>query len=101
MRPRRRTGWHPIQRGILEDRLTKLCGAFKYPYRNDTIEYKVSLTIGAAMYPMDGGDYDTLLEHADCAVYEAKSRGKDQYALYEPYMLGEAGAAAEGAQEGR
>ena len=40
------------------------------------------------MYPGDGGDYDTLLDHADCALYEAKERGKDQFVLYEPHMKG-------------
>lgn len=87
-----------IQRSILEERLKKLCGAFRFPYRNDTIEYKVSGSIGAAMYPQDGADYETLLEHADCALYEAKSRGKDQFVLYEPYMQ-DSGRAEEGGSE--
>jgi putative two-component system response regulator len=78
-----------IHREVLEDRLKKLCGAFRFPYRNDVMEYKVSVTVGAAMYPQDGTDYETLLDHADCALYEAKSRGKDQFVLYEPYMQGE------------
>lgn len=77
-----------IQKDILEDRLKRLCGAFKFPYRGESVEYKVSVTIGAAMYPGDGADYDTLLDHADCALYEAKSRGKDQFVLYEPHMKG-------------
>lgn len=77
-----------IQKEILEDRLKRLCGAFKFPYRGEQVEYKVSVTIGAAMYPNDGVGYDALLEHADCALYEAKSRGKDQFALYEPHMKG-------------
>lgn len=78
-----------IHREVLEDRLKKLCGAFRFPYRNDVMEYKVSVTVGAAMYPQDGTDYETLLDHADCALYEAKSRGKDQFVLYEPHMQGE------------
>ena len=78
-----------IQRPVLEERLKRLCGAFQFPYRNDTMEYKVSGSIGAAMYPQDGADYETLLDHADCALYEAKSRGKDQYVVYESYMQGD------------
>ena len=77
-----------IQKDILEDRLKRLCGAFKFPYRGEQVEYKVSVTIGAAMYPNDGVGYDALLEHADCALYEAKERGKDQFVLYEPHMTG-------------
>ena len=40
------------------------------------------------MYPQDGTDYETLLDRADCALYEAKKRGKDQYVLYESHMQG-------------
>ena len=81
-----------IEAGVLEDRLKRLCATFQYPYRSDTVEYKVSGSIGAAMYPRDGSDYQTLLDNADCALYEAKNRGKNQYMLYEPYMEGESGA---------
>ena len=77
-----------IQPEVLKDRLQRLCNAFKFPYRGESIEYKVSVTLGAAMYPNDGGDYDTLLDHADCALYEAKNLGKDRFVLYEPYMKG-------------
>lgn len=75
-----------ISRETLEERLRQLCEVFRYPYRNETVEYKISGSIGGAMYPADGSDYETLLDHADCALYEAKKRGKDQYVLYEPYM---------------
>ena len=78
-----------IDRETLEQRLQRLCEVFRFPYHGETVEYKVSVTIGAALFPRDGSDYDTLLDHADCALYEAKSRGKDQYVLYEPYMKGE------------
>lgn len=77
-----------ISREILEERLRQLCEVFRYPYRSDTVEYKISGSIGGAMYPEDGADYETLLDHADCALYEAKKLGKDQYVLYEPRMQG-------------
>ena len=78
-----------LQQTVLEERLKRLCGAFQFPYRNNTMDYKVSGSIGAAMYPQDGTDYETLLDHADCALYEAKSRGKDQFVVYESYMQGD------------
>lgn len=78
-----------IQQPVLEERLKRLCGAFQFPYRSSIMEYKVSGSIGAALYPQDGTDYETLLSRADCALYEAKSRGKDQFVLYEPYMKGD------------
>lgn len=76
-----------IQSSILEDRLKRLCNAFSFPYRNGTVEYKVSVTIGAAMYPENGSDYDTLVDNADNALYEAKRRGKNQFVLFESTVL--------------
>ena len=82
-----------IQPEVLKDRLQRLCNAFKFPYRGESIEYKVSVTLGAAMYPNDGVDYSTLLDHADCALYEAKNLGKDRFVLYEPHMKGKSNEA--------
>ena len=46
----------------------------------------LSCSIGGAVCPRDGRDYDSLLIKADIAVYEAKRRGKNQFAFYEPDM---------------
>jgi len=75
-----------IGRSDLEKRLAQLCEILRYPYRNGTIEYRVSGSIGAALFPEDGTDYKQLLDHADCATYMAKERGKDQFVLYQPGM---------------
>lgn len=42
----------------------------------------VTTSIGVAMYPKDGNDFDKLLKNADSAMYIAKSRGKNQYQLF-------------------
>ena len=75
-----------MNREALIDRLEKLFEALSHPYRDDTVQYKLSLSIGAAMYPDDGTDPETLLRHADCAAYEAKKAGKNRYVLYTPDM---------------
>lgn len=80
-----------IESDVLLERMKRLCGVFQHPYRNDSVDYKISGSIGAAMYPRDGLDYETLLDHADCALYEAKNRGKNQYVMYEPHMQGNKG----------
>ncbi|KMW16685.1 sensor domain-containing diguanylate cyclase [Enterocloster citroniae] len=47
---------------------------------------KLSCSIGGAVCPRDGQDYDTLFVKADAAVYEAKHRGKNQCVFYMPGM---------------
>lgn len=73
---------------VLMTRLQKLLDTFRFPYRNDSIEYNLSISIGASVYPNDGTDYPTLLDHADCALYAAKESGKNNYVLYEPSLEG-------------
>ena len=59
-----------VGREILETRLQQLCEAFQQPYRNGSLIYQISGSVGAALFPDDGKDYKTLLEHADEALYE-------------------------------
>jgi diguanylate cyclase (GGDEF)-like protein len=49
-----------------------------------TAEAFVSASIGISLFPDDAADAETLLTHADAAMYEAKRAGKDGYRLYEP-----------------
>jgi len=44
----------------------------------------VSLSIGVAVFPNHGRDPETLLKNADAAMYEAKSKGRNTYAVYGP-----------------
>jgi len=41
----------------------------------------ISSSIGVAVYPEHGRDVETLIQHADIAMYESK-RGKKKYAIY-------------------
>ncbi|SFS50843.1 PAS domain S-box-containing protein/diguanylate cyclase (GGDEF) domain-containing protein [Paenibacillus sp. BC26] len=49
-------------------------------------EISVTTSIGIAMYPKDGQDADTLLIHADAAMYAAKRQGRNNYAFYSTEM---------------
>ena len=45
---------------------------------------RLSCSIGGAICPKDGTDYDTLFVKADTAAYEAKRLGKNRYVFYTP-----------------
>ncbi len=45
---------------------------------------EVSASIGFTLYPSDGDDVDTLLRHADQAMYHAKELGRNRYHLFDP-----------------
>ncbi|MCT7995395.1 sensor domain-containing protein [Laspinema olomoucense] len=44
----------------------------------------ISTSIGIALYPRDGEDGETLIKHADSALYRAKEKGRNTYEVYTP-----------------
>lgn len=54
------------------------------PYIVNGIELNVTASSGVTLYPSDTGDIDTLLRHADHAMYQSKLTGKNRYQLYNP-----------------
>ena len=49
-------------------------------------EINVSTSLGISVFPVDGQDGQTLLKHADTAMYEAKERGRNCYCFYTQAM---------------
>ena len=54
---------------------TRMLGALEPPVEIDGIAISARASFGIAFAPDDGTDADTLLRHADSAMYEAKKRG--------------------------
>jgi diguanylate cyclase (GGDEF)-like protein/PAS domain S-box-containing protein len=50
---------------------------------NDTA-FTVTASIGVTLFPDDAADADTLLRHADQALYTAKEAGRNRYHLFDP-----------------
>lgn len=46
----------------------------------------VSGSVGIAVYPDDGEENETLLKHADQALYQSKNTGRDRFSFYTPAM---------------
>jgi diguanylate cyclase (GGDEF)-like protein/PAS domain S-box-containing protein len=49
-------------------------------------EVSVSGSIGVSMHPNDGDDVQSLLKHADVAMYRAKEQGGNRYCLFTQSM---------------
>ena len=59
------------------------------PFDIDELSVKVSASIGIAFYPGDGQDVESLISHADKALYDAKRAGKNRYHFSDlPMLLG-------------
>lgn len=46
------------------------------------VKYSATASIGAAIFPRDGRDFESMYKAADQALYMAKKRGKNQLAFY-------------------
>jgi len=56
--------------------------ALQQPLAVDDGEVLVSASIGVAVCPGDGQDAETLLRHADAAMYLAKDQGRNNYQFF-------------------
>jgi diguanylate cyclase (GGDEF)-like protein/PAS domain S-box-containing protein len=45
-------------------------------------EFFIGGSIGISLYPIDGNDADSLLKHADIAMYQSKASGGNAYRFY-------------------
>jgi diguanylate cyclase (GGDEF)-like protein/PAS domain S-box-containing protein len=56
--------------------------ALRAPFVVAGVEIVVSASIGISLFPLDAPDTQTLLKHADAAMYKAKDDGRDRYEVY-------------------
>lgn len=64
----------------------KLLNALEAPFSVDTHELTLSGSIGIAVFPADGDDFDTLVRHADAAMFAAKEAGRNAWKLFSQEM---------------
>lgn len=69
-------------REVAQSEAQRLIDFFHSLHPGEYVKSHVTASIGGAMYPEDGDDYESLYRAADSAVYKAKQRGRDQFAFY-------------------
>ena len=55
---------------------------FKGFQAGEYVKYAATASIGVAIFPQEGSDFETLYKAADQGLYKAKKRGKNQLAFY-------------------
>jgi diguanylate cyclase (GGDEF)-like protein/PAS domain S-box-containing protein len=64
----------------------KIIDALKEPFELEGQEVFVDISIGAALFPEFGDSLDTLIKHADIAMYKAKIQGDNSFCLFDNAM---------------
>lgn len=67
---------------VIEREAGRVAGFFKNFTVGTYTRYSPTASIGAAIYPRDGYDYESMYKAADTALYKAKKRGKNQLAFF-------------------
>ncbi|VVO38703.1 putative bifunctional diguanylate cyclase/phosphodiesterase [Pseudomonas fluorescens] len=63
--------------------LSRVLGAISAPYTLHGKELNVFASIGVTLFPHDNEDAETLLRHADQAMYLAKQGGRNRFHLFD------------------
>ncbi len=66
--------------------LNKLLERLNEPFEIGGDILNASASIGISVFPVDGDDFDTLLQKADTAMYQAKAGGRSTYCYFDAHM---------------
>ncbi len=65
----------------------KILTALAHPHDIGGLDLHITFSIGIAIYPEDGEDAETLLKHADMAMFYAKASGRNNYKFFVQEMI--------------
>jgi len=65
-----------------EQLLERLIKELAAPYLINGVSHAITASCGVTLYPFDESDLDTLLRHADQAMYHSKQMGKNRYSIF-------------------
>jgi len=70
-----------------EQTLKRLHASLSQPYIINGISHLITASSGLTLYPDDDGDIDSLLQHADKAMYQSKASGRNTYHVFERSVI--------------
>ncbi|MEW5786883.1 MAG: EAL domain-containing protein [Pseudomonadota bacterium] len=68
---------------VVREVADKVSQLIQSPLEVDGSDIRVTFSLGAAIYPNDGSDAETLFSHADRAMFHAKAQGRNQICLFQ------------------
>jgi diguanylate cyclase (GGDEF)-like protein/PAS domain S-box-containing protein len=67
---------------LVRNVVERMLSVVSQPWVSEHGEFNVSCSIGVALFPNDGSDAQTLLKHADSAMYRAKESGRNNFQFF-------------------
>ncbi|XQW84859.1 two-component system response regulator [Thalassotalea piscium] len=56
--------------------------AFRQPFILNDKKYKLTVSVGISLFPFDADSEESMMRHADVAMYRAKEQGRDQHCFF-------------------
>lgn len=69
--------------------MDRIIAVVSNPYEIDGYLLEISASVGVTIYPFDEADADTLIRHADHAMYQVKEQGRRHYRLFDATLAHE------------
>ena len=63
--------------------ISRVVNGLRDPFQLDLKEIRTSVSAGVSFYPQDGNSTETLMRHADTALYQAKDQGRNNVRLFD------------------
>ncbi|MDR2030700.1 MAG: EAL domain-containing protein [Azoarcus sp.] len=73
----------PVTASVAAAVAERILSLFSAPTILQEHEVYISASIGICLFPNDGEDADTLIKHADLAMFKAKNEGRNTFRFYE------------------
>ncbi len=70
---------HPENAGMIAEKIIK---SLSQPVQTGPHQLFITSSIGISIYPNDGETFDSLIKHADSAMYQAKDSGRNTYHFF-------------------
>ncbi len=67
--------------------LQRIMDSVAQPLMLQDHEFLLTCSMGVAKYPSDGNSAESLIKHADIAMYRAKEMGRNTFQFYAPTMI--------------
>ncbi len=67
---------------LIYQKAEKILEVYRKTYSGEYKDYSVSGSVGVALFPRDGANYEELYQNADKALNQAKIQGKNRYMVY-------------------
>lgn len=71
------------EKDLVIKKAKQICKTFHKAFTRNSVVVHISASVGIALFPEHGDEFEMLYKNADAALYTSKANGKNQYTIYD------------------